>query len=131
MLSGAGLAVEWLLRRWSERTVVMVGGTLASLGILASYAAPNLPTLILFFGAINGLGQGLVYVTLPIAATYIFPESFIQVAMAIQNTGDGVGLMLFPLLYEQLIPVCSSRLCSPRLSTTGLVLRSTPGEARC
>lgn len=122
-LQGAGLIVSSLLKFFSERQVVMVGGVTAALAIFIGRFSTEYYQFLLSVGFANGFGQGLVYVTVPVAGSYIFKEHLHHVAMSLQNIGDGVGFFLFPVIYESLIKVFSWR--NSLLIVSGIVLNLT------
>uniref|UniRef100_A0A914WCE1 Major facilitator superfamily (MFS) profile domain-containing protein n=1 Tax=Plectus sambesii TaxID=2011161 RepID=A0A914WCE1_9BILA len=105
----AGLIAPWLLKRLSIRQVVIIGGTLASVSTVASSFAGNYWAFMALFGLLQGIGHGMVYVTVPIAASFILPERHSHIAISLHNSGDGFGLLLFPLLIEVLLELFAWR----------------------
>lgn len=87
-----------LLRRFSVRQVVMVGGLIGSLGLILSSFAMTGP---LFAAALFMFGIGFSTVVLPANSSPVdyFPDLF-EIASSISLTGGGIGLMILPLLFE-------------------------------
>ncbi|XP_071480854.1 monocarboxylate transporter 9-like [Diadema antillarum] len=87
-----------LLRRFSVRQVVMVGGLVGSAGLILSSLA-NIGSQ--FAAALFMFGIGFSTVVLPANSSPVdyFPDLF-EIASSINLTGGGIGLMILPLLFE-------------------------------
>ncbi|XP_051780834.1 monocarboxylate transporter 13 [Erpetoichthys calabaricus] len=92
-----------LCNKYGARPVVMVGGVLASLGlIVASLAATNLLHLYLSIGLLSGLGWALVFTPTVASVTRYFVKRR-TLATGIGFTGVGVSSFAFSPLFQLLV----------------------------
>jgi OFA family oxalate/formate antiporter-like MFS transporter len=98
-----------LLNQWKARTVVIVGGGLFSLGVLAASFSfgPSPLMMYLTYGILQGFGQGMIYTVILSAAQKWFPDRT-GFGSGIVVTANGLcGLFLAPVsrkLLEQVGP---------------------------
>ncbi|XP_025112475.1 LOW QUALITY PROTEIN: monocarboxylate transporter 4-like [Pomacea canaliculata] len=87
--------------RFSARASVMVGAVLYTAGLVFSGLAPNMPTLLFFFGVVQGLGRGLAYAPGLILVGMYF-NRLRGVAVGLSTAGVGAGTFLLPPVVEML-----------------------------
>ncbi|VDO92727.1 unnamed protein product [Soboliphyme baturini] len=101
-MEGAGIIASLLLKYIEARQLVMFGGMVAALSVAASAFAVSPVQLLIFFGILNGFGQSFSRCLTPIAVTFAFDDATRQIGISLQNVGDGVGGVLFPIILESL-----------------------------
>ncbi len=89
--------VGWMVDRVGPRWVMVVGGTVAGLGLWLCSYMHNLLAFILFFGVIFGVGgNGIGLVPSNTAVAYWFKEK-LGTALGVATMGIGVGTLLLPV----------------------------------
>ena len=94
----------------SSRLLCVLGVLAMSAGYLAAATATSLPALYLFYGAVVGLGVGLLYVP-ALAAVQSWFQRHRSAASGIATGGLGLGTVLLPLGVGQLLPHLGWRIC--------------------
>ena len=93
----AGFICSILVRWYSFRTLLFIGGVGSTLAFVASFFASSINSLILWYGLFGGMGNGLVYVPGLIACGFYFDESKRALATGIATSGSGIGIVAVPL----------------------------------
>ncbi|XP_069776116.1 monocarboxylate transporter 13-like isoform X2 [Narcine bancroftii] len=89
-------------KHYGSRTVVMVGGVLASVGMLAGSFAQRLLHLYLSIGLLTGIGWALVFTpTMAMISRYFKKRRALATGLAF--TGVGIASFLFSPLFQFLI----------------------------
>ncbi|XP_061446276.1 monocarboxylate transporter 13-like [Rhineura floridana] len=91
-----------LSARYGGRPVVMVGGFLASLGLLLASFSINVSHLYLSIGLITGLGWALVFTPSMAAVSHYF-EKRRTLATGLAVSGAGVSSLVFSPLFQYLV----------------------------
>ncbi|XP_011692211.1 PREDICTED: monocarboxylate transporter 9-like isoform X2 [Wasmannia auropunctata] len=91
-----------MMKRFAFRQVAYFGGLTVVLGICAAAFAVSLPTLIITYCVIIGIGQGIIYPATSLAINTYFREKR-NVAMGFSVTLTGLGPILMPLLIVVLL----------------------------
>ena len=94
----AGFICSILVKWYSFRSLVFLGGVASSIAFLASFYATNLTSLTLSYGLFGGMGNGIVYVPGLIACGFYFDDTKRALATGIATSGSGVGIVVIPLL---------------------------------
>lgn len=97
-----GLISGPMMKRFAFRQVAYFGGLTVVLGICAAAFAVSLPTLIITYCVIIGIGQGIIYPATSLAINTYFREKR-NVAMGFSVTLTGLGPILMPLLIVVLL----------------------------
>ncbi|EDW82900.1 uncharacterized protein Dwil_GK24906 [Drosophila willistoni] len=116
-LSFAGLFSGSLFRRWSIRTVGLVGGIFYFVGTGLQYFATTTMDLIIAFSVVQGLGFGLMVPTSYTTFNNYFVKNRV-LWMSFAQTLIGLGSMLYPIVMQKLIQYYGFRGCL--LVLTGL-----------
>jgi len=82
------------VNRYGTRATCIAGSLISSLAIFASSFSTSLPTLIITYGILGGVGIGLIYVPAVVAVGEYF-SSRLSLATGICVTGSGVGTIVF------------------------------------
>ncbi|OWF47175.1 monocarboxylate transporter 13-like isoform X1 [Mizuhopecten yessoensis] len=90
-----------LVNRFGMRKVALVGGIVASSGLMASSFATNLPILTLCYGVITGIGCGLTFIPGSVAVARYFTKRR-NIAMGVAGAGSGIGSFAFPPIINYL-----------------------------
>ncbi|XP_021360026.1 monocarboxylate transporter 4-like [Mizuhopecten yessoensis] len=90
-----------LVNRFGMRNVALVGGIVASCGLMASSFAASLPVLTLCYGVITGIGCGLTFIPGSVAVARYFTKRR-NIAMGVAAAGGGVGAFAFPPIINYL-----------------------------
>ncbi|XP_067664216.1 monocarboxylate transporter 12-like [Haliotis asinina] len=86
-----GPVASVICNMFSIRTSVMTGGTILSVGLVASSITNTLPQLFGCFGILSGTGFGIVYTPTAIAVGYYFKEKRVLVnGIALASAGTGI-----------------------------------------
>ncbi|XP_058140681.1 monocarboxylate transporter 6 [Dasypus novemcinctus] len=102
VLHAGGPLCSILVRRFGCRTAVMLGGLLASLGMVASSFSRTLSQLYITAGFITGLGMCFSFQASITVLGYYFTR-WRALANALASMGVSVGIMLWPLLSHYLL----------------------------
>ncbi|KAL0121790.1 hypothetical protein PUN28_006924 [Cardiocondyla obscurior] len=97
-----GLISGPMMKRFSFRQVAYFGSLTVVLGICASAFAVSLPTLIITYCVIIGIGQGIIFPATTLALNTYFRKKR-KVAMSFSVTLTGLGPILMPLLIDVLL----------------------------
>lgn len=98
----AGPFAAVLLKKYGSRTVTIAGSVLATAGLLVSTKMPNYVALRFSYGAVTGIGLGLVYLPSIMIVTKWF-EHRRAFATGLAMMGAGVGYFIFKAIYESLL----------------------------
>ncbi|ESO98952.1 hypothetical protein LOTGIDRAFT_231273 [Lottia gigantea] len=96
------ISMQVLVGRFQERTLVMTGGIIASMGIITSYFATNVVELILSQGIFLGIGNSLIHGPGLVLVGKYFKKKR-ALANAVANSGISAGSVLFPPLAKALL----------------------------
>ena len=134
----AGFICSVLVKWYSFRSLVFVGGVVSCLAFVASFYSPNLLTLTLAYGLLGGMGTGIVYTPGLIACGFYFDESKRALATGIATSGSGVGLVVIPLAVNYINEKFGWRSSmlflssiSPIIFFVALVMVPVPTEYQC
>ncbi|XP_023688234.2 monocarboxylate transporter 13 [Paramormyrops kingsleyae] len=105
MMSPVGTA---LCNAYEARPVVMLGGLLASLGLILASQATSLTHLYLTMGLISGSGWALVFTPI-VGCVMAYFSCRRSLAMALGFTGVGVSSFAFSPLFQLLVEVYAWR----------------------
>lgn len=97
-----GLISGPMMKRFAFRQVAYLGGLTVVIGICAAAFALSLPTLIITYCIIIGIGQGIIYPATTLALNTYFRKKR-NVAMGLSVTMTGLGPILMPLLIDVLL----------------------------
>ncbi|XP_050446369.1 monocarboxylate transporter 9-like isoform X2 [Cataglyphis hispanica] len=97
-----GLISGPMMKRFAFRQVAYFGGLTIVLGICTAAFAISLPTLIITYCVIIGIGQGIVFLSTSLALNTYFRKKR-NVAMGFSVTMTGLGPILMPLLIDVLL----------------------------
>ncbi|XP_014681780.1 PREDICTED: monocarboxylate transporter 3-like [Priapulus caudatus] len=102
LLFGTGPLASVFLNKFGCRFTIILGGLIATTGMVASYFATNVYHLIITFGITAGLGFGLAYTpSVVMVGTYF--NRWRYLATAIACTGGGLGNILFAVVFNKVI----------------------------
>ncbi|XP_071096794.1 monocarboxylate transporter 12-like [Haliotis cracherodii] len=87
-----GPAASVICNMFSIRTSIMVGGTILSVGFVATSMTNTLPQLLGCYGILSGIGFGIVYTPSAIAVGHYFQEKRV-IANGIAFSSVGVGML--------------------------------------
>jgi MFS family permease len=99
-----GFLWGWLYDRYGARVVVLFGGLLQGLGLVAASQAQSLPVFLAVYGTGVGLAAGAVYVPLTAAAASWFTRHR-SLAVSLVSAGLALGTTLVAPLARWLIVV--------------------------
>ena len=134
---GTGSLVWGMLAdRWGARRVVIAGGFLLGLGLVASSRITSLWQLYAAFGGVVGVSAGAFYAPLTTTATRWFTANR-GLAVALVSAGTGLGTFIVAPLTRWLISTYDWRLAMLILGDLvwlviiplGLLVRDAPGAA--
>ncbi|XP_067670659.1 monocarboxylate transporter 14-like [Haliotis asinina] len=91
-----------MTERLGCRLTTMVGAIIASLALFSSWFANGILYLCITYGVIAGTGLGLMFIPSAVIIFQYF-EKKRGFASAIGSTGGGIGAMVLPLVYTELI----------------------------
>ena len=94
----AGFICSILVKRYSFRSLVFIGGIGSCIAFVASFYASSINSLIIWYGLLGGMANGVVYVPGLIACGFYFDESKRALATGIATSGSGIGIVVIPLL---------------------------------
>src|SRR5262245_18876682 len=126
-----------LADRWGARRVVMAGGCLLGLGLVASSRISSLWQLYATFGSVVGVAAGAFYAPLTTTATRWFTAKR-GLAVAIVSAGTGLGTFVVSPFTRWLISSYDWRVAMLILGDLvwlviiplGLLIKDPPGEGR-
>ncbi|KAG8200648.1 hypothetical protein JTE90_022270 [Oedothorax gibbosus] len=121
----AGPLVGAIGQRYGSRDVTIVGGVLASLGIILCTFAPNVLWITIFWGGMHGLGVALGSTL----SQVIVPQYFLKyraTASGFSLSGPCLGSFFLPIVLEYLLT--NVGLAGTFLMTGGLVLHVLPAS---
>lgn len=97
-----GLINGPMMRRFSFRKVAFFGGLIVGIGICLTAFAISLPTIIITYCIIIGIGYGIVFPATSLALNTYFRKKR-NVAMGFSVTLTGLGPIVMPLLIAKLL----------------------------
>ncbi|XP_046368551.2 monocarboxylate transporter 12-like isoform X1 [Haliotis rufescens] len=112
-----GPVASVICNTFSIRTSVMVGGSILSVGLVASSITDTLPQLLACFGILSGTGFGIVYTPTAVAVGHYFKEKRVF-ANGIALASAGIGILSGPHLIGWLIDQFGWRIA---MSTLGCI----------
>ncbi|ESP01443.1 hypothetical protein LOTGIDRAFT_111664 [Lottia gigantea] len=99
---GTGPLASYLMDRFSHRKVVIFGGLMCSMGILAIPWLPSINYLYFVYGVVNGLGGCLAYVPSHVLSGLYYDKKR-GLATGIATAGSGLGITVGPIVIAYLI----------------------------
>ncbi|VDD76878.1 unnamed protein product [Mesocestoides corti] len=118
---GLGPLSSFLINYFGLTAVAITGAIVASLGHLITGIVGSMITLYICFGAMAGIGYGLLYMAAIIAVTTGFDE-LRPMAMGIMACGSGIGASVHSILYPFIESIVTWKGLS--ISTAGLLLHA-------
>jgi len=118
---GSGLISGPLYDRIGARPILIVGGAMFVLGLLATARADQLWLGVLTYGVGVGLGGGLYVVPLTVLVGVIF-DRHRAMALAVVAVGNGVGTLVLSPLSESIISGDSWRKAYDTIAIIGVVV---------
>ncbi|XP_014673275.1 PREDICTED: monocarboxylate transporter 3-like [Priapulus caudatus] len=100
-LFGMGPPGSVMCRRVGHRAVAMTGAVLAASGLILSYFSSNLILLYILYGVVNGIGGGLLMISIFAVLNEYFKER-IAFATGLAVAGNAVGTLVLPLVIKSL-----------------------------
>ncbi|KAG7207314.1 hypothetical protein KM043_008981 [Ampulex compressa] len=97
-----GLISGPMMKMFSFRKIAFLGGLTVAIGICATAFAVSLPSIILTYCLIVGIGQGIIYPATSLALNTYFRKKR-SLAMGFSVTLTGLGPILMPLLIVKLL----------------------------
>ncbi|XP_061181937.1 monocarboxylate transporter 13-like [Saccostrea echinata] len=97
-----GPFVSFLMRKISYRKVCLLGAIMSSVGLSVLPFTPNIPYLIVFFGALTGTGYSFLYIP-SYTLSGLWFENNRGLVTGIVSSGSSLGGIVFPYLIEFLI----------------------------
>ena len=94
----AGFICSILVKWYSFRSLVFIGGVGSCIAFVASFYATSITSLTVSYGLLGGMANGIVYVPGLIACGFYFDDSKRALATGIATSGSGVGIVVIPLL---------------------------------
>ncbi|XP_067664215.1 monocarboxylate transporter 12-like [Haliotis asinina] len=116
-----GPVASVMCNMFSIRTSMMTGGTILSVGLVASSITNTLPQLLGCFGILSGIGFGIIFTPSTIAVGYYFREKRV-LAHGIASSFIGVGVLSGPHVLDWLIDQFGWRTA---MSTLGCITAQT------
>ncbi|XP_014675168.1 PREDICTED: monocarboxylate transporter 4-like [Priapulus caudatus] len=101
IISHTGPIASALLNKLGARLTVIIGGLLASGGLISGYFAQSVYHIIISFGLVAGIGFGMVFTPcMVMAGTYFNRWRYLSTAVAC--SGAGFGTLAFSFIYSNL-----------------------------
>ncbi|GAV05206.1 hypothetical protein RvY_15374 [Ramazzottius varieornatus] len=123
LVLAAGAPASILANRFGARAVIMVGGLLSAAGFGASAFVNSFELLFLTYGLMTGLGNGLAYAP-SFGVLPLYFRKRRNFATSIVTAGNGVGIVLFSVLFRHLITTYTWR--GAMLINGGIALNLIP-----
>ncbi|XP_063955544.1 monocarboxylate transporter 12-like [Lytechinus pictus] len=103
----SGVIAKELLRRYSPRSLAVIGGITASLGLMACSQVNNdiYFAICLIF---SGLGMSFTYIPNAVSLVYAYKDQY-MLPLSVGSMGAGMGMMILPLLTQKLLEAYSWR----------------------
>ena len=92
-----GLVGSILCKRYSNRTVIVSGAAIATLGFGLSSLATCLELLFVTFSLMVGLGLGISFIPAVEAVNEYFDKKK-SIAFGLSLSGVGLGMLLYPIV---------------------------------
>ncbi|XP_031639658.1 monocarboxylate transporter 7-like [Contarinia nasturtii] len=102
MLSFGGLFASILFKKFSMRSVGLIGATIFFAGSLLTAFATSVEHLVIFFGIMEGMGTGLMSIVAYTTFNHYFVRRRVFI-MSITQTLKGVIIMLYPIMVQFLM----------------------------
>ncbi|KAL0106927.1 hypothetical protein PUN28_015444 [Cardiocondyla obscurior] len=97
-----GPFVSALANRYGFRLVAILGSVISCIAFVLAYFSPSIEFLYISYGAIGGIGAGLIYVPAVITTGFYF-EKWRALATGIAVCGSGIGAFLLAPLSNILV----------------------------
>ncbi|XP_023231020.1 monocarboxylate transporter 12-like isoform X1 [Centruroides sculpturatus] len=123
-----GPIVGMLTHYFSIRVLMIIGTLLTSLGVSLCYIPLNLTAIVIFLGAIYGIGIGFVLITSPVIINQYFLR-YRTIAIGITFSGASAGSIALPPLIEYLLETYGLRGCFLLLG--GVLLHGVAAASLC
>ncbi|KAK9303445.1 hypothetical protein QLX08_004854 [Tetragonisca angustula] len=124
--SSLGLISGPMMKRFTFRRVAFLGGVIVAIGICAVAFAVSLPSIIITYCFIVGIGHGIVFPATNLAMNTYFRKKR-NVAMGLSVTLTGLGPILMPLLVAKLLEIYATT--GTLLIIAGIAMHSLIGAA--
>nr|XP_054753715.1 monocarboxylate transporter 12-like [Lytechinus pictus] len=98
---GKGVIAKVLLRRYSPRSLAIIGGITGSLGLMASSQVNNdiYFAICLIF---SGLGMSLTFIPNAVSLVYAYEDQY-MLPFSVGSMGAGMGMLILPLLTQKIL----------------------------
>ncbi|KAK1129013.1 hypothetical protein K0M31_020146 [Melipona bicolor] len=124
--SSLGLISGPMMKRFTFRRVAFLGGVVVAIGICAVAFAVSLPSIIITYCFIVGIGHGIMFPATNLAMNTYFRKKR-NVAMGLSVTLTGLGPILMPLLIAKLLEIYDTT--GTLLIIAGIAMHSLIGAA--
>lgn len=124
--SSLGLISGPMMKRFTFRRVAFLGGVIVAIGICAVAFAVSLPSIIITYCFIVGIGHGIMFPATNLAMNTYFRNKR-NVAMGLSVTLTGLGPILMPLLIAKLLEIYDTT--GTLLIIAGIAMHSLIGAA--
>ncbi|KOX69907.1 Monocarboxylate transporter 9 [Melipona quadrifasciata] len=124
--SSLGLISGPMMKRFTFRRVAFLGGVIVVIGICAVAFAVSLPSIIITYCLIVGIGHGIMFPATNLAMNTYFRQKR-NVAMGLSVTLTGLGPILMPLLIAKLLEIYDTTVTL--LIIAGIAMHSLIGAA--
>ena len=94
----SGYVCSILVKWFSFRSLAFFGGLASCIAFVASIYTSSITSLTLAYGLIGGMGNGIAYVPGLIACGFYFDDSKRAMATGIATSGNGIGIVVIPIL---------------------------------
>lgn len=97
-----GPVVSIITHYISKRLTCILGSTVATIGVVACYFAPNVMWITIFYGVVHGVGFGVVTTLLPVFVNEYFVK-YRATALGIAFSGGAISSFLVPIAMQWLL----------------------------
>ena len=94
----SGYICSILVKWYSFRSLAFFGGLASCIAFVASIYTSSITSLTLAYGLIGGMGNGIAYVPGLIACGFYFDDNKRALATGIATSGNGIGIVVIPIL---------------------------------
>ena len=94
----SGYVCSILVKWYSFRVLVFFGGLSSCIAFAVSFYSTSIASLTISYGVFGGMANGIVYVPGLIACGFYFDEYRRPLATGIATSGNGLGIVVIPIL---------------------------------
>ena len=94
----SGYICSILVKWYSFRCLAFFGGLASCIAFVASIFSSNITSLTISYGLFGGMGNGIVYIPGLIACGFYFDDHKRALATSIATSGNGIGIIVIPIL---------------------------------